>query len=633
MPNPRGIFIVIEGSDGSGKKTQFELLHDRLEKAGYEVAVFDFPRYSKPSSYFVKRYLNGDYGPASSINPYTASLFFALDRFEAAPKIKQALAEGKVVLSNRYVGSNMAHQGSSFAEAIDKRSFFVWEDSIEYQLLGLPRPDVNIFLRVPAELSFELMKQRAKRDYTEKTHDELEGDIEHLKRTVQTYDLLCQLFPKDFSPIDCAPEGDLLSIEAISRLVWAQVGPLLPPAAATPAVVEEPPAAPEPAQNVSQLSWQIPSISLLALNELRLKGVKVTAGQPWRGSYAYHTPAGLDKRSAHKYSQAMDKIVQLHKAAFVKLRKHLSSKAEADYWLRPTVPAAATVSAEVPVSREDAIDLLAKLRTSQNKEVLKLASDLTTLIEDNWPQVVKDALVDDSGRPEAIGAIIQKLSQDLLPQPLGLTPADNKLLAAMPKNEFDLIADSLYPYSSLSREEIQAEVGRWDYAKKASTLTKTLARSGALALAKYRFDLLTSQLILGQVLEGSNGADYTCQPVTPRYGYDVPEIIDTAGIDVEYLDIFDLSLELYSSLQSAGAKEPEYATLLGHQARWQVTLSAADINKLAESGNKDSRLQALADSLREKQSEVHPIVTSLGEKPVVKKPVAKRTARPKKSLN
>src|SRR5258708_36989810 len=95
-------FFVLEGADGSGKTTQLGLLKERLEAAGYDVAVFDFPRYEEPSSYFVKQYLEGNFGPASEVSPYTASLFYALDRFEAAPQIRQALSDDKIVLSNRY---------------------------------------------------------------------------------------------------------------------------------------------------------------------------------------------------------------------------------------------------------------------------------------------------------------------------------------------------------------------------------------------------------------------------------------------------------------------------------------------------------------------------------------------------
>ena len=106
----RGVFIVIEVTDGSGKGTQFQKLAERLTREGYDVALFDFPQYEQPSSYFVQQYLNGKYGSAEEVGPYTSSLFYALDRFEAAPKIREALQQGKIILANRYARSTMAHQ-------------------------------------------------------------------------------------------------------------------------------------------------------------------------------------------------------------------------------------------------------------------------------------------------------------------------------------------------------------------------------------------------------------------------------------------------------------------------------------------------------------------------------------------
>src|SRR5215217_2684791 len=97
----RGTFLVIEGTDGSGKGTQFKKLVERLEGEGYEVAQFDFPQYGQPSAYFVEQYLNGKYGTAEEVGPYTGSVFYALDRYQAAPAIRQALSEGKIVLANR----------------------------------------------------------------------------------------------------------------------------------------------------------------------------------------------------------------------------------------------------------------------------------------------------------------------------------------------------------------------------------------------------------------------------------------------------------------------------------------------------------------------------------------------------
>ena len=122
MKNTPGTFIVIEGTDGSGKGTQFKLLAEHLRGLGHDVETFDFPQYDKPSSYFVREYLNGKYGPAGEVGPYTGSLFYALDRYEAAPAIREALQQGKIVLANRFTGSNMAHQGTSFARAEERRS-------------------------------------------------------------------------------------------------------------------------------------------------------------------------------------------------------------------------------------------------------------------------------------------------------------------------------------------------------------------------------------------------------------------------------------------------------------------------------------------------------------------------------
>lgn len=228
MQKHPGIFIVLEGSDGSGKGTQFRLLIERLKAVGQEVDTFDFPRYDEPSCYFVKRYLNGDYGPASEVSPYTASMFYALDRYEAAPHIKKALDVGKVVVANRYVGSNMAHQGVKFNSPAEQRGFFMWADSLEYQLLGIPRPNINLFLNVPPEISFSNIAKKAGRSYTKKVRDEHEADMSHIKKSTATYDLLCKLFPNDFKEINCSENGQLLGIVEINNLIWQTIKPLLP---------------------------------------------------------------------------------------------------------------------------------------------------------------------------------------------------------------------------------------------------------------------------------------------------------------------------------------------------------------------------------------------------------------------
>jgi len=224
----QGKFIVLEGIDGSGKGTQFKLLVERLKSAGYDVATFDFPRYEQESSYFVRRYLNGAYGSADQVGPYTGSLFYALDRYEAASDIRQALADGKIVLANRFTGSNMAHQGTKFRSPEERRGYFIWLDNLEFQMLNIPRPDMNMVLRVPAEIAQTQVDKKDKRDYTDKQRDIHEADLSHLQRSAEVYDDLCNLFPKDFTRIDCVRSDKLLDTEAVHSLLWEKIHPQLP---------------------------------------------------------------------------------------------------------------------------------------------------------------------------------------------------------------------------------------------------------------------------------------------------------------------------------------------------------------------------------------------------------------------
>jgi dTMP kinase len=227
MHTDAGTFIVIEGTDGSGKGTQFQLLAERLQQAGYEVALFDFPQYENESSYFVRQYLNGKYGSADEIGPYTGSLFYALDRFEAAQAIREALAAGKIVLANRFVGSNMAHQGTKFINPEERRGYFIWLDNLEFEMLRVPRPHASFVLRVPAEIAQELVDQKEARSYTDKKRDIHEADLSHLQRAVQVYDEMCELFPRDFVRVDCVRGGQLMDIETVQELLWL-LAPRLP---------------------------------------------------------------------------------------------------------------------------------------------------------------------------------------------------------------------------------------------------------------------------------------------------------------------------------------------------------------------------------------------------------------------
>lgn len=217
-------FFVIEGNDGVGKSTQVSRLVNRLETDGRLTHQIKFPRYNLPASYFAKHYLDGGYGSVDEVGPKQASILFAVDRFDFKLELEEAVGSGRLVLADRYVASNLAHQGSKIDDQAERREFFDWVINFEYELLGVVRPTVNLILLVDVAVSRRLRAERNLRLGPE--FDVHVGD-EHQERTHRVYRELCQLFPEEFVAIDCQDGERLKSEEEIGQLVYAAVEPHL----------------------------------------------------------------------------------------------------------------------------------------------------------------------------------------------------------------------------------------------------------------------------------------------------------------------------------------------------------------------------------------------------------------------
>ena len=150
MGEIRGKFIVFEGIDGSGKATQVKLLKEHLEREGFKVEKIDFPRHGENPAFFVDKYLTGKYGTAEEVGPYRGSIFYALDRYDASFKINDWLKEGKIVLIDRYVASNIGHQGGKITDKEERKKFFRWLYDLEYNIFKIPRPDFTFILCPPS---------------------------------------------------------------------------------------------------------------------------------------------------------------------------------------------------------------------------------------------------------------------------------------------------------------------------------------------------------------------------------------------------------------------------------------------------------------------------------------------------
>lgn len=728
----KGIFIVIEGSDGSGKGTQFKLLKERLKQDGHEIEVFDFPQYEQPSAYFVKEYLNGNYG--DSVDPYTSSMFFALDRYSAAPKIRQALDDGKIVLANRFTGSSMAHQGGKIADKPERLGFFTWLDNLEFETLGIPRPDFSIVLNIPAEMAQKLVDLKAKRNYTDKKRDIHEADINHLKNAVKVYGEIVSLFPKNFTQIDCTKDGNLLSIPNINSKIWEKLEGVLPPPPgdASPGASEDlvvkndnnsftiteagerylDDAITNTKDNVYVFTDKLPNVTVAAamarlsrrgddmrvtiLDEFAGKAGKdegllrrvitaygddsvqqlagihfvVEGASNWltkklewgrlaayleqstryiyfdqkddKGNYKYFTPPSLDAKTAQSYEKTMDKIFDLYSEMVHRLTDYVRSgskvpEKERDFaWKGATrAQACDAIRPVLPVSTKSTVGIFASGQALESL-IMHLMSDTMPEARDTGKKLLEEArkvvpvFLERADKPDRGGAAVayratthskmmqlasEKLSQNLSPEsePVRLTNY-------WPKNELDILPDMLYEHSNLSLDEIKREVSEWSYEDKqlafktyiGERLNRRHKPGRAMEQARYSWDIVCDYGIFRDLQRHRMVDDLNWQQLSPRYGYEVPELVEDAGLSDSFEKCFDLSYKLYSQMQSAGYDEAaQYATLMGHRMRWKITYNARQafhFHELRTAPQGHPGYRKLVKQMHDELAEHHPMI-------------------------
>lgn len=736
----KGLFLVIEGTDGSGKGTQFGLLRDSLREQGYDVATFDFPQYDHPSSYFVKEYLNGNYGTAETVGPWTGSLFYALDRYAAANEIQKALDEGKIVLANRYTGSNMGHQGTKFEHAEERRGFYIWLDNLEFSMLKIPRPDMNIVLRVPAETAQALVDQKGDRTYTTKKRDIHEADLSHLKRAVEVYDELTKLFPRDFQSIDCVRADKLMSIDQIQQLLMEKVRPLLPEkpissVASTEAHSVNPyveksadgstvmtaegraflnEAITNVDSDVYAFNDKLSPITIAAAmarlsrrgDDMRITildefahamgkdesllqrvitaygddSVQQLVGQhvvvenasnlltkklEWGrlasyleqstryiffdqkdkdGKYKYFVPTNLDSTTKKRYVEVMDSIFELYSEMVHRLTDYVRKnskvpKTEQDAaWKGATrAQACDAIRHVLPVATKSTVGIYASGQALESL-IMHLLSDEMLESRETGQKLLEEArkviptFLERADKPERGGAMVayrsntrqsmKKLVDDLLPAHHAHESQDVTLTDVWPRNELAVVPDMMYEYSSLPLNTIRDEVVKWSYEKKATVFESYMGerlnrrhRPGrALEKIHYSWDLVCDYGIFRDLQRHRMVDDLAWQTLTPRYGYEVPQLVEDAGLTDLFERCFDISLELYSDLQSSGyGLEAQYATLLGHKMRWKITYNAREafhFHELRTAPQGHPGYRKLVKQIHDTVAEVHPMLAS-----------------------
>lgn len=207
----KGLLIVIDGIDGSGKSTQVELLAQYLTDKNIPFEVINFPRYGENIyADLVTRYLEREFGAISKLNPYLVALAYAGDRSLAKPLIENWLNEGKLVLANRYVSSSKAHLGANLSED-QQEQFMEWLNELEYETNGIPKPKLSILLKVDPKVGQKNALDKEKPDMHEKS-------FEHEEKAGKIFLELSQV-EENWKIIECMENGKMKTKEQIHKLI------------------------------------------------------------------------------------------------------------------------------------------------------------------------------------------------------------------------------------------------------------------------------------------------------------------------------------------------------------------------------------------------------------------------------
>lgn len=361
------------------------------------------------------------------------------------------------------------------------------------------------------------------------------------------------------------------------------------------------------------------------------------------GKYRYHVPEHFKPNIKKQYIEAMDAIFDLYSTMVRTLTEHVRSnsttpqaerdvawkgatKAQACDAVRNILPVATKSTVGIYASGQAFESLIMHLLSDELPEARKTGQSLLEQGRKIIPMFLERA-----DKPDRGGAMIayrantmsdvQKLAKDYLSDNHAAGAAEAVTLVDFwPKNEMLLVPDMLYEHSNLSLEELQSEVNGWSYEKKSQVfkaymgerLNRRHKPGRSIEKAHYSWDLICDYGIFRDLQRHRMVDDMNWQQLTPRYGYEVPKLIEEAGLTDEFEACFDISLKLYSLLQSSGYQlEAQYATLMGHKMRWKVTYNAREafhLHELRTTPQGHPGYRKLVLEMHDKLSEVHPML-------------------------
>jgi dTMP kinase len=221
-----GKLIVIDGTDGAGKKTQSERITVLLRERGYNAVRIEFPQYGKRSATLVEDYLNGKFGSVHDVTPHQASIFYACDRYAGSFELRELLAQGTIVICDRYTSANMGHQTGKITGQAEREAFLQWLDHLEFTIFGIPRPHKNILLYMPPHIGQRLVDQKGLREYIGGAKRDIhEQDLTHLEKSAEAFLWVAKKY--NWHIIHCAKGEEIRSRDEIAHEILSLIEPIL----------------------------------------------------------------------------------------------------------------------------------------------------------------------------------------------------------------------------------------------------------------------------------------------------------------------------------------------------------------------------------------------------------------------
>jgi dTMP kinase len=361
------------------------------------------------------------------------------------------------------------------------------------------------------------------------------------------------------------------------------------------------------------------------------------------GKYRYYVPPQLKPDIKKQYIESMDYIFDKYSSMVRKLTDYVrknsdvsekerdlawkgATRAQACDAVRPVLPVATKSTVGIFASGQAIESLIMHLQSDELEEARIVGDSLLREARKVIPMYLERA-----DKPERGGAMVayrantnkslKSLAKENLPDShSSLSTEDITLVDFWPKNELLLVADMLYEYSNLSLDELQTAINAWPYDQKLQVfkaymgerLNRRHKPGRALEKAHYSWDILCDYGIFRDLQRHRMVDDLAWQQLTPRYGYEIPKLIEEANLVEEFEECFEVSLRLYSDLQKAGYPlEAQYATLLGHKMRWKITYNAREafhLHELRTSPQGHPGYRKLVGKMHEKLAEVHPLI-------------------------